>query len=426
VATLIANAQLPDRGGFRRASLLVRDGIIAGIETHAEEFAHLAADRVDASRCWLLPGLVDAHAHAGTTILRGSRAAQPPTARALQASIMLGAAERLRAGIIGLLDHAPQIDLAEAALEAHARSGLRVAYAPVLPDPAGPKRRDAASCAARFAAIAGAAGGRVTVQLGLADPQRRSAEAMALWRQLRDRHGLRAQAHLAATREDMEGGQARWPGGTVAELARQGLLDPGLSVAHAIWTEEADRALLARHGVRVVHTPAADMMLGSGRLPFAAFRRHGIAPALGSDAATAGGRHDLFAIMRLALMWHRKPGADPASWPDAPGVLQMASAEGAAVLGQGSGVIAPGAPADFILLRRQSIAGLLLREKVEGLLLQASPDLVEAVVIDGRWVMRDGRILAFDEASVLAEAAAAQLEIRTTPPRRLRLEAGGA
>jgi 5-methylthioadenosine/S-adenosylhomocysteine deaminase len=460
---LIDGASIPHHDGFRVGSVLVRDDRIAAVawaEDDRRQLAVHAAERVDAADCWLLPGLIDSHAHAYAAILRGTENSLPLElwalftvaygktldAAALRAAILLGAAERIRGGITGFVDHTPQMHLAEIALEAHEASGLRVGYAPFLHDlgdydllalnlPNEVKSLagsipvlDPNAYAARFAAIidtARAGSGRVSVLLGPNAPQRCSQAAWALWRTLRDRHGVGVHTHLLETHAQAKFGEQRWPGGTVAEMARQDLLDGALSVAHGVWPSGNERALLARHGVTVVHNPASNLMLGSGVLPFADYRRLGVRLALGTDSANTGGRHDMFAAMRLAMMIHRKPGSDPATWPDAETLLTMATLHGAHVLGMGDrlGRIEAGCLADLVLVRRNTASLMLLSETVEGMLLHAGPEHVSAVMVNGAWVLRDGRILAFDEAAALSAAADAHAEIRErvgTLPEQIR------
>ncbi len=449
---LIDAAHILHGNGFRSGSVLVQDGRIAAIGWSEEERRQLAAhaaEHVDARDCWLLPGLIDAHAHAYAAILRGSENSLPLElwalftvaygqaldAAALRAAILLGAAERIRGGITGFIDHTPQVHLAETALAAHEASGLRVGYAAFLHDigdydllalelpnelnslVGSTPVLDPAAYAARFAAIVEAAragSGRVSVLLGPNAPQRCSPAAWALWRTLRDRHGVAVHTHLLETHAQAKLGQQRWPGGTVAEMARQDLLNGELSVAHGVWPTAAERELLALHAVTVVHNPASNLMLGSGLLPFRDYQRRGVRLALGTDSANTGGRHDMFEAMRLAMMLHRHPGTDAAAWPQADTVLHMATRNGAHALGLAGrvGRIEPGCLADLVLVRHDTGSNLLLNPTLEGALLHTGREHVAAVMVDGTWLLRDGRILAFDEAAALAEAAAAQAEIR--------------
>ncbi|HEY0202783.1 MAG TPA: amidohydrolase family protein [Acetobacteraceae bacterium] len=441
---LAIDAHILDGTGFRPGTVLVAGGRIAGLGWTEPDRAALrarAGDRLDAGGCWLIPGLVDAHAHAYAAMLRGTESSLPLElwalyttlygraldAAALRAAILVGAAERLRCGITAMVDHTPQVALAEAALAAHEESGLRVGYAPFLHDitdyelmglPLPPALAsmehmapfDAAAYEARFAAIvqqARAGSGRVLPLLGPNAPQRCSPLAWDVWRRLRDRHDVPVHTHLLETQAQRLAGM-RWPGGTVAEMGRQGLLDGRLSVAHGIWLDEADSAILGRHGVTISHNPASNLMLGSGTMPYAAHRRHGVRLALGTDSANTGGRHDHFEAMRLAFMLHRGPGADLADWPTSADILAMATVNGAHVLGLGSeaGRIAEGCLADLVLVRRDDAATLLLADTLDGFVLHANTSAIEAVMIGGAWALRYGRILVFDEAAALAAAEA--------------------
>ena len=454
-ATLI-DAHILQGDAFRAGSVLVEHGRIAALAWAEPDRLALrgrTAEHVDATDCWLIPGLVDAHAHGYAAILRGTESSLPLElwalyttlygraldGPALRAAILLGAAERLRCGVTATIDHTPYIALAETALAAHEASGLRVGYAAFLHDVTDyelmqlelPRALasmahlpafDAGAYESRFAEIvqqARAGSGRVQPLLGPNAPQRCSPDAWAVWRRLRELHDVPVHTHLLETRAQRHAGHQRWPGGTVAEMARQDLLNDRLSVAHGIWLDGSDEDLLAAHGVTIVHNPASNLMLGSGTMPYAAHRRHGIRMALGTDSANTGGRHDMMEAMRLAFMLHRAPGAILADWPKAADILHMATAHGAHVLGLGleTGGIANGALADLVLVRRHAASTHLLSETLDGFVLHANAAAVASVMIGGVWTLRDGVILAFDEAAVLADAARVRADLlaRTAP-----------
>ena len=206
--------------------------------------------------CWLIPGLIDAHAHGYATLLRGTENSLPLElwsldtalygraydAAAMRAAILLGAAERIqRRHHHGWIDHSPMVHLAEAAL-GRARgvpgcasagrrscttspttrcSGLAVAAGGRSGSPAARRRstppptRGASASWCRRRSPAGC-----RCCLGPNAPQRCSPAAWALWRDLRDRHGVGVHTHLMETRAQQAVG-ARWPGGLVAEMERQ-------------------------------------------------------------------------------------------------------------------------------------------------------------------------------------------------------------
>ncbi|HET6307130.1 MAG TPA: amidohydrolase family protein [Rhodopila sp.] len=448
---LIDGAWICSDGTASPGGVLVQGKRIGAVAFTAEDRAGLRARAeqvLDASGHWLIPGMIDAHAHAYGTLLRGTENSLPLELWALhtmlygrayddqtlRAAILLGAAERIRGGITGMVDHAPMLHLAETALAAHESSGLRVAYATLLHDVSdydllglslpetlqpligGPPALDAAGYASRFAAIvqgAAAGSGRVSAQLGPNAPQRCSPQAWALWRSLRGRHGVAVHTHLLETRLQASP-HARWPDGLVREMQRQGMLDGPLTCAHGVWLSEAEMEILARHDVTLSHNPATNLMLGSGVMRFRSCTACGLRLALGNDAANTGGRADHFAGMRLAMSLPRPDGADFALWPKPSEVFTAATEAGAAALGlKGSlGRIAAGQFADLVLVRSGTAGTLAARPALDVLVQHGGPEHVDSVMVDGRWVMREGHILAFDEAAILADAQAQSIALQ--------------
>jgi 5-methylthioadenosine/S-adenosylhomocysteine deaminase len=426
------------------ATILVEDGRIAALES-GEDGARLAgraAERLEVPDLIAMPGMVNAHHHAYANVLRGTENSLPLElwalytvaygraldAEAIRLAILLGAAEMIRAGVTACVDHFPHVGNAEAAYAAHRASGMRVGFAPFLHDihdhdflgldlplalharlttPFAPHARLAALFR-DLAAQARSDAGRVAILLGPNAPQRCSPALLALWRSLRDELGLGVHTHLLETRPQAMASRARWPGGLVAEMERQGLLAPGLGVAHGIWLLPEEQDLLARHGVVVSHNPASNLMLGSGTMPFADYRARGVTMALGSDSANTGGGANPFELMRLAMMLPRLATRDWASWPTAREVFRMATEGGAAILGRRDdlGRLAPGAAADLVLLDPAGSEFAAAAVGVDAIVQHGSPGAVHAVMIDGRWVYRDGRILAFDEDQVRRDFAA--------------------
>jgi cytosine/adenosine deaminase-related metal-dependent hydrolase len=188
-------------------------------------------------------------------------------------------------------------------------------------------------------------------------------------------------------------------------MARAGLLEGKLTCAHGVWLEPAEMETLARHDVTLSHNPASNLMLGSGTMDIHSCASCGLRLALGCDSANTGGRHDLFGVMRLAMMLPR-PGGDFATWPTAPAILAAATEGGAASLGLANhvGRIVPGLRADLLLLRAASAGTLAAEPTLDVLVHHGGPEHVDSVMIDGAWVLRSGRILAFDEPAVIAQA----------------------
>ena len=453
---IVGGLVLPDADSEPRpGAVLVEGERIAGVAFGAEAaaLAARAATTIDAAGAVVMPALVNAHHHSYANALRGTENALPLElwalftvawgraldARLLRLAILLGAAEMLRAGIASVIDHSPQIRLADAAFAAHEESGMRVGYAPMIHDlhdhdllgfalPDDLRRRVEGDGFVPAELVEGAyrdlvaaardAGGRIRILVAPNAPQRCSEAMLALALRLRDAHGLGMHMHLLETRAQAIQARRAYPRGLVAMLGERGLLAPGLAVAHGVWLAPAEREALAASGVAVVHNPASNLMLGSGRMPWAEYRRLGVTMALGSDSANTGGAADPFELMRLATMLPRLASTDPADWPTARDALRMATTGGAAALGLGGelGVLATGRLADLALVVLGDVAAPG-GASAELLVRHGAPARVRATMVGGRFAYRDGRVLAFDEAAArdAFRDAAGELAERAAP-----------
>ena len=118
--------------------------------------------------------------------------------------------------------------------------------------------------------------------------------------------------------------------------------------------------------------------------------------------------------MRLAMSLPRRDGGDFAAWPKPSEVFTAATEAGAAALGlKGQlGRIAAGQLADLVLVRAGHAGTLAARPTLDVLVQHAGAEHVDSVMVDGRWVMREGHILTFDEAAVLADAQAQSVALQ--------------
>ncbi len=445
----IANADIliDAKATFRRGAVLIEKGRIAAIAygDEANALKARAASTVDANGLALIPGFVNAHHHSYANALRGTENALPLELWALytvaygrnidekllRLAILTGAAEMLRNGVTGVIDHSPPVRRGPASFAAHVESGMRVAFAPFFHDthdhdllgfevPAALRAGveglgfpPADLVGDVFAQLAGANGaGRVRVLLGPNAPQRCSPDLLDLWAQLRERHGFGSHTHLLETRAQAIACARHWPDGIVVEMDRRGLLDDRLAVAHGVWLTPKERDLLAARGVTVVHNPASNLMLGSGILPTADLRKRGVRMGLGSDSANTGGSADPFELMRLATMIGRV-GSDWESWLDANAAFAMATAGGANAMGlRGEiGKIEIGRLADLVLVDMSNTTSTEA-PSIETLIRHCGPAAVRATMVGGAWVYRDGKVLAFDEDTIRRDLADAAAEFR--------------
>lgn len=449
------------RGALPRGDVLVEEGRIVAVAVSADDrraARERSASVVDASGQILMPGLVNAHYHSYACALRGTCNDLPLELwalytvahgsalgdEAIRLAVLLGAAEMIRGGVTACIDHFPHLRRAECALRAHEESGMRVGFAPMLQDVQDwqyfgldlpPPLRAALEAmtplspdelAALFADLHArwhGRGGRLSLLLGPNAPQRCSAALRAMWRRINDELAPQVHTHLLETRAQAQRAKRVNSAGLVAELAREGLLNDRLSVAHGIWTSETDRQLLVDNGVVVVHNPVSNCMLGSGAMPLVDYLERGAAVALGSDSSNSGGRHDLFEVMRFALALPRLGTTEHTRWPRPGAVWRCATEGGARALGlqRQLGSIARGQFADLVLLRHESASLVAHEASLQTLVHHGGAESVAAVMIHGTWVYRDGELLAFDERRAVDRFRSLAREIAAAAAPGIRL-----
>ena len=191
-----------------------------------------------------------------------------------------------------------------------------------------------------------------------------------------------------------------WSAAPVPEQASQLEHD-----GHPPWLAE----LLARRGVGVAHCPQSNMKVAAGVAPVPAMIEAGVAVGVGTDGAGSNNDLNLWEEVDTAAKLHKLTSGDPTIL-DARQALAMATIEGARALGLADeiGSLEVGKRADLIVVSADGFHQQPQRpeENPYSLLVYSTKASdVETVVIDGRVVVRDRRVLTLDEAEILARAA---------------------
>jgi cytosine/adenosine deaminase-related metal-dependent hydrolase len=211
--------------------------------------------------------------------------------------------------------------------------------------------------------------------------------------------------HLLETKIQAEIAQSRYGTTMARHLDHLGLLSRRLSCAHTIWIEEDDIALMAERGAIAVHNPESNLKIGAGIAPISRMLQNGMTVALGTDGASTNDNMDMHEVMRLAVMLQRPFEPDRRKWPTTTDALVMATiAGGRAMMCEGLGTLAPGAPADFVLHDLSAPFWTPLNDPLHQLVFGASGATIDTVVVDGRVLMEDRQIKAFDPTPILTEA----------------------
>jgi cytosine/adenosine deaminase-related metal-dependent hydrolase len=193
-----------------------------------------------------------------------------------------------------------------------------------------------------------------------------------------------------------------------------GLGGPAATLAHCVHPTAAERALLAARGTNVVHCPSSNLKLASGVAPIPELLAAGVHVALGADGAPCNNNLDAFLELRLAALVH-KPRVGAAGMT-ALQALELATVGGARALGWQDriGSLEPGKRADLIVVDLRTPHAAPAGEPISSLVYAAQSRDVREVLVDGRLLVRGGRLTALtgldaEEVAATARAEAARV-----------------
>jgi 5-methylthioadenosine/S-adenosylhomocysteine deaminase len=233
-----------------------------------------------------------------------------------------------------------------------------------------------------------------------------SEETLRAARALADRFGVPLVIHVAETKRERDDALAKWGKSPAAVLDGWGVLTGRTVAAHAVWTDDADLAVYKSRGTGIAHCPSSNMKLASGVAPIVKMFAAGLDVGLGTDGP-AGSNNDfnLLEEMDLAAKLQKVTTGDPRSLP-ARQALEMATIGGARVLGleKQIGSIEAGKRADLITIRLDVANAAPLYNVYSQMVYASKGADVRDAMVNGRLLVRDRRALTIDERQVLSKA----------------------
>jgi 5-methylthioadenosine/S-adenosylhomocysteine deaminase len=366
---------------------------------------------IDADGAHLVPPLVNGHTHAAMTLFRGSGGDLPlmpwleekiwPVEAKLDPDDVywgarLACAEMIRSGTTRFWDMYWQPEATARAVE---DSGIRAAIGAPLFDATSSFEELRDSAHRSVEALAGF-GRLVTTALAPHAIYTVSEESLRWIGELSAERDLPVQIHLSETEKEAQDCIAAHGERPAHYVDRLGLLGERTILAHGVWLDPEELALIAERGATVVTNPAANMKLAVGGVfPHPAARAAGVNVGLGTDGAGSNDSLDLLADLKLFALAQKHAAGDPTAI-DAAEAWAVATGARAPLLGATS--LEPGAPADFLLLRPDA-PELGIGDLASDLVYAASGSAVDTTVVAGQVLMRGGEIEGLDE--IVAKAA---------------------
>ena len=430
-STVIANATIVTGDAARNVihggAIAITDDVIAAVGSSADVIAsNPGAEVIDGRGKAVFPGLINCHAHLVNVLSRGiTEDFGFPPDLPFPVSIYslisdeeritlatLGAVEAIRSGSTTLLEMASGIDVYAASI---AGTGLRLILAEntddgvVGPDyrpgqppsgySAGQRDTKLRRAADLFSSWHGARDGRVTCFASAQLVETSSPELLAEVRAMAERYDTGYTIHLAQSRLEIDTMIATRGLRPSNYLAENDFLGPRLVAAHCRYVDEGEIAALGEARTHITHQPAM-AALRAVHPPIPALRDAGCIVGLGTDNNT----QDMFEVMRTALRTERVATGNAIS-PQPEDVVEWATMGSARALHMEEriGSLETGKKADLFMIDMRRAHLVPTMRIVSSFIHNGQPGDIEAVMIDGEWAMRDGRVLTVNEAELIDE-----------------------
>jgi 5-methylthioadenosine/S-adenosylhomocysteine deaminase len=446
---IIRGGLVLDATGFLGPTdILIQDGTIIAIGAPDMPAPH-GAQFIDGSRRLLHPGLVNAHTHGHGNLSRsmGDRitlelllASAPhmspyETIEEKRVSATIGAAEMVLKGCTACYDlfvefPLPTEDGIAAVADAYAEVGMRAVIAPMMADmtlyeaipglmdalpqhlqqavaPLGlPPWQETLECMRSILHNWRADRSMVRPAVAPTIPLHCRDEFMTACRDLAAEYDVGIHTHLAESKVQAVVGARRYGRSLTAHIERLGLIGPHFVAAHGVWLDDDDMRRLGAHGASVAHNPASNMRLGSGVADSVGMLAAGVNLAIGTDAATCNDNLNMYQALHFAAAASHARGPDPARWITAPQVFAAATIGSAQALGfDRIGRIAPGYAADIVFLDLDAPTLIPLNAPFTQVVMAEDGTSVTDVMVGGRFVVRERRLLTVDLPALAARAA---------------------
>jgi len=421
----------PERRVVEDGAVAVRSDTIVAVGLRIElEARFVAKRRISTGGKLVMPGLINGHTHTPMTLLRGikddvtlqewlEKYIFPAEARNVTEDFVvwgtrLAALEMIRGGTTTFADMYYFEDTIARETKA---AGMRGVLGETILDFPAPDNKTHEQALAYIESFLKHWKGDPLIHAAVAPhsiytcSEKTLRESAALAR----KYGAPILIHVSETKREADESRSKHGLSPPQYLEKLGVLGPDVLAAHCIWVDAADIALLASRQVGCVHNPGSNMMLASGVAPVVEMRAAGVRLGLGTDGAAANNDLNLMEEMDLAAKLQKITRMDPRAL-GAEAAVEMATISGAQALHLEAeiGSLESGKKADLIVLGMNAPHAVPLYQVYSQIVYALKASDVETVVIGGRAVMENGRVLTLNQAEVVAEARKYGAKVRAS------------
>lgn len=243
------------------------------------------------------------------------------------------------------------------------------------------------------------------VVLSTSAPQRCTDEYLLRALAYGEKHDLPMHTHILETRMQRVTGPVFYGKSIVKHISDLGFLTDRLTIIHGVWMDDEDMELIGQAGASVAHNPVSNLKLGSGIMPLRKHLDHGVNVVLGTDGMSSNDGYSMFETLKFTALLQKVVDADYKTWRNAKDILDLAIKTPAKSLrrsGEIGGII-EGHNADLCIINLKSEAFTPLNDVYNHLVYCEDGRDVETLIVDGKIVMENGKILNVDEEAILSE-----------------------
>jgi 5-methylthioadenosine/S-adenosylhomocysteine deaminase len=407
---------------LRDGTVAVRGDTIVAVGPRSEiSSRYAAAQQIDAQGKLVLPGFINGHTHVPMTLFRGLhddvtlndwlyKYIFPAEKKNVNEEFVrwgtrLAAAEQIRSGVTTFAD---MYYFEDAIAEETKAAGIRGVLGETFIDFPAPDNKSEAEMLAYTEKFLQKWRGDAFIHAAAAPhsiytcSSKTLQDATALARKYR----APILIHTGEMKKEWDDSQKQHGMSPVQYLEKLGVLGPEVVSAHCIYVDDADRKTLAKRQVGCVHNPSSNMMIASGVAPVPEMRAAGIAVGLGTDGP-AGSNNDLDLMeeIDLAAKLAKVTKMDPRALT-AKAVVEMATIEGAKALHMDKeiGSLEAGKKADMIVIGLDEPNAAPMYDVYSQIAYSLKASDVETVIIGGRVVMHNRKLLTVNQETAIAKA----------------------
>ncbi len=422
---IINNATIVTMDSTKRVipngAIAVKQGKIIAIGDTKEISAKYASKQIiDATGKLIIPGLINTHTHIPMGLFRGiaddldlnewlTKYIFPAEAKNVneeftRVGTQLGLAELIRGGTTTFCD---MYYFEDAIAEETAKAGVRGVLGETLIDFPAPDNKTFDEAVIYTEAFVKKWQKHRLIIPAIAPhaPYTVSEEHLKITRQLSDKLNAPLVIHLAEDRKELKYVEDNKQMRPIEYVNKIGLLSDKTIAAHVVFANDEELDLLKKIGVGIAHNPQSNMKLAAGVAPIPQMLEKDIAVGLGTDGAASNNDLNLWEEMDTAAKLHKVFNFDP-KVASAEQMFEMATIRGARALhiDKITGSIEIGKRADLVILDIDGIHQTPMYNIYSSLVYATKASDVRTVIIEGKVVMKDRKLLTLNEVLIKQKA----------------------